>query len=41
MYAKRCITSITVAEVLGAVEDLLLRVGSASFGTMGKALVAG
>lgn len=30
VYAKRCITSITVAEVLGAVEDLLLRVGSAS-----------
>jgi hypothetical protein len=34
-------TSITVAEVLGAVEDLLLQVGSAGFGAMGKALVAG
>ena len=41
VYAKRCITSITVAEVLGAVEDLLLRVGSAGFGAMGKAQVAG
>jgi ADP-heptose:LPS heptosyltransferase len=41
VYAKRCMTSITVAEVLGAVEDLLLQVGSAGFGAMGKALVAG
>ena len=41
IYAKSCITSITVAEVLGAVEDLLLQAGSASFGAMGKAHVAG
>ena len=41
VHAKRCITSIAVAEVLGAVEDLLPRVGSASFGAMGKALIAG
>jgi len=40
VYAKRCITSITVAEVLAAVEDLLQQAGSASFQTMGKALVA-
>ncbi len=41
VYAKRCITSITVAEVLAAVEDLLLRVGSSGFGATGKSPVAG
>jgi ADP-heptose:LPS heptosyltransferase len=41
VYAKRCITSITVAEVLGAVEDLPLRVGSVSFGATGNTLVSG
>ncbi len=40
-YANRCLTSISVAEVLSTVEDLLLRVRSAKFGKMGKALVAG
>ncbi|MGC2462513.1 MAG: glycosyltransferase family 9 protein, partial [Steroidobacteraceae bacterium] len=39
VHAKRCITSITVAEVLGAVEDLLFR-GGASFGTTGNASIA-
>jgi heptosyltransferase-3 len=41
VYAKRCITSITVAEVLAAVEDLLPRVGGGRFGAIGNARIAG
>jgi heptosyltransferase-3 len=40
VYAKRCIASITVAEVLGAVEELLLGVGGTGLGATGNALIA-